>query len=78
MSTINLRQSSLTATTANSKNDRLSGKKAKLEDARSNMVKPNKRAALGNITNNIRRQPSRAAKQVSYSTMEITYFGLYL
>ena len=67
MSTINLRQSTLsTFVAANNKNGRLSGKKSKLEDTRNNMVKPNKRAALGNITNvgATRRQPSRAAKQV--------------
>ena len=67
MSTINLRQSTLVTAIGNGRKDRLSGKKAKLEDARNNMVKPNKRPALGNITNNItatRRQPLRAAKQV--------------
>lgn len=66
MSTMELRQSTLSSIVVNSKNDRLSGKKAKLEDSRNNMVKPNKRAALGNITNMAatRKQPSRAAKQV--------------
>eukprot|EP00795_Rhopilema_esculentum_P000843 gene843-10587_t len=64
MSTITLRQSSLTAIT-NNRNERHSGKKSKLQDTKNNMVKPNKRAALGNITNvaGTRKQPSRAAKQ---------------
>ena len=79
MSTINHRQSTLTAIPAKSKNDRHSGKKAKLEDTRNNMVKPNKRAALGNITNNVnatRRQPSRAVKQVYCKNVHIHYFAL--
>ena len=69
MATINLRQSTLATAVGNGRKDRYSGKKAKLEDPRNNMVKPNKRPALGNITNNAtatatRKQPSRAAKQV--------------
>lgn len=70
MATVNLRQSTLAAI-INNKNDRLSGKKSKLQDTKNNMVKPSKRAALGTITNiaatRVRVQPSRAAKQVRWS-----------
>ena len=63
MSTINLRQSTLTSVVDN-RNSRLSGKKSKLQDSKSNLVKPSKRAALGTITNvtATRVQPFRAAK----------------
>lgn len=80
MATINLRQSTLATAVGNGRKDRYSGKKAKLEDPRNNMVKPNKRPALGNITNNAtatatRKQPSRAAKQTGIPNLkEATVF----
>lgn len=72
MSTINLRQSTLTSVVDN-RNSRLSGKKSKLQDSKSNLVKPSKRAALGTITNvtATRVQPFRAAKATLQDQSEL-------